>query len=80
MSTLFERAKAYKPAAGIVAIARAHCTMPGFDIARAVELATRLETAIDGARTMETVYALCMLLLKGIGVADAKDIIRADRN
>lgn len=60
----------------LVALGRAHCVAPGFELSTAMTLANRLELCIGDERRMHAVYALVALLLKGIGAFDDGDIRR----
>ena len=60
----------------LVAVGRAHCGAPGFELSRAITLANRLELCIGEERRIHAIYALVALLLKGIGAFDDGDIRR----
>jgi hypothetical protein len=60
-------------AAGIIAVARAQARMPGFDFAAAKEAAAQIDRALENVRTLEATFAVCIVLLKGIGLTGADD-------
>lgn len=47
----------------LLAVARAHAAMPGYDIGKSKELVAKISPIIDGARRMEAVTALAALLV-----------------
>lgn len=57
----------------LLALARAHALMPGFDMSRAVGVAERIDQAVHDDTQMHVTVALVILLLKAIGVGDAAD-------
>jgi hypothetical protein len=60
----------------LVAVGRAHSTIPGFELSRAMTLTTRIERVFGDERRMHVIFALVALLLKGIGAFDDGDIRR----
>ena len=56
--------------AAVLAIARAHVRLPGVDVARVKHLAVEIDRALTGHMTAECTVALCIQLLRSIGVAD----------
>jgi hypothetical protein len=63
-----------KIAQTITAVARAQTLSPGFSVERALELTRRLEQGLDQARTDEATFALCALLMKGMGVSHPREL------
>lgn len=57
----------------IIAVARAHTRLPGFEMTKAKDIARKIDAVVVQDRTMETTVALCLLLLRAIGVADFAD-------
>ena len=57
----------------IHAIAHAHAKLPGFDVTRAKALAVQIDTVMAGVMTAECTVALCVQLLRTLGVADFAD-------
>lgn len=53
----------------VLAIARAHTRVPAFDLVRAKELAAKIDGVLVAERTAECVVALCIALLRGLGVS-----------
>lgn len=55
----------------IMAVARAHARLPGVDLVRAKELAAKIDGPMGPYMTAECTIALCIQLLRTLGVADA---------
>lgn len=60
----------------IIAAARAHTQMPAFSRAKATELAAQIDATCIGARYADVTVALCIMLLKALGITDAHDLSR----
>ena len=58
----------------IVAVARTQTLSPAFNRGRALEIAARLEMVLDRELTDESTYALCALLVKGMGITDPREL------
>lgn len=72
-----------KITAAIVAVARSQTNVSAFDLHRATQIAARLDAALVDERTAEVTYALCALLLKGMGIGGPRELadllLRNDR-
>lgn len=60
-------------ASSVVAVARAYARMPEFSYPRAVEIAKQVDTLLADKRQLEATFALCVALLKAIGVHELEE-------
>lgn len=60
----------------LVAVAKAHMHMEGFDVTKAKDIAVKIDAACREDRQMEVMFALVACLLRGVGVPDVNDLSR----
>lgn len=64
----------------VMAVARAQAQIPTFELSRALEAALRVERAISDEKAMHVTFALCALLLKGMGVEPGEMVAMTRRH
>ena len=60
----------------ILALGRAHAQMPGFDLPRALDTATQIDSLLKEKRTLEATFAVCVTLLRLIGFDATAESLR----
>ena len=60
--------------ATIAALGRSQRRTPGFNRERALTIAASIEASLLPNTTAEGIYALCGLLLRGLGIRDAGEL------